>query len=108
MKKSFLKSNQIFPPYLVPYKDAMYQDHFDIDYIRKEIQEDKELSRRIEQRRLESERMQSKSVNPPSISKEIHKGIQVTDITAEINKTDKGDVNGQSFQATDDDWFDDW
>jgi len=31
-----MKSNLILPPYLVPYKDAMYQDHFDLNYIRLE------------------------------------------------------------------------
>lgn len=32
--KKLMKSDLILPPYLVPYKDAMYQDHFDLNHIR--------------------------------------------------------------------------
>ncbi|SEW46840.1 hypothetical protein SAMN05428988_6551 [Chitinophaga sp. YR573] len=32
--KKLMKSNLVLPPYLVPYKDAMYQDHFDLNHIR--------------------------------------------------------------------------
>lgn len=108
MKKNIIKRDQIFPPYLVPYKDAMYQDHFDLNYIREELRKERKRLRMIEQSRIASEDGQLNSIHYTSVTKEAHKSAKYKNIPTDVNQIDKEEVDEQSFYAAEDNWFDDW
>lgn len=56
-KKRCLNTNQILPPYLVPYKNAKSQEDFDIEYIRWEYsQQATEAQRRAQEARRRAEK----------------------------------------------------
>jgi hypothetical protein len=100
-KKGFMRSNLILPPYLVPYKDAMYQDHFDRNYIRWEEQ-------RFRPHMVTNKPMLVTPVRRPSAIEYIHIDSKTIAMTTDADKIEKDKVDEQAFHTVDDGWFDDW
>lgn len=108
MKRRRVKKDQIFPPYLVPCEDAMYQDHFDLNYIREEIWEDTKRLRMAQLDPTADKYIPAIPVNPTPTTEDVHRITKGTNIIVDIIEIDKEKVDEQSFYAVDDDWFDDW
>jgi hypothetical protein len=89
--KKLMKSNLILPPYLVPYKDAMYQDHFDLNHMR------------FEEWRLKSRPV----VNKPMAVTPVHSPLATTEYV-DMYKTKKEKQDKQASFKVDNGWFGEW